>query len=103
MAALRLIVNPLDPVSRKELAGELPALQSRLDDLRAVVASRGIEPAIDEIKNGLVPFDTGVPEIALADEAIGRARGSTETTSPLSWRIFPSSRGKAKGPARWSG
>ncbi len=70
MAALRLIVNPLDPVSRKELAGELPALQSRLDDLRAVVASRGIEPAIDEIKNGLVPFDTGVPEIALADEAI---------------------------------
>jgi uncharacterized protein (TIGR00375 family) len=70
VAALRLIVNPADPVSRKGLGAAFPAVLGRLDDLRAMLASRGIEPLIDEIENGFVPLDANVPEIALADEAI---------------------------------
>jgi superfamily I DNA/RNA helicase len=70
MAALRLVVNPADLVSRADMGAALPVLITRLSDLQAVVASRGIEAAIDEIEHSMVNVDAAVPEIALADEAI---------------------------------
>jgi uncharacterized protein (TIGR00375 family) len=79
IAALRLVVNPADPVSRRELAGGLSGFLERLDGLRVLAASRGIEAVIDELENGLVRVDRSVPETALADEAIresAREQGS---------------------------
>ncbi len=70
IAALRLIVNPADPVSRRELAGGLSGFLERRDDLRALADSRGVEAVIDELESGLVRVDRSVPETALADEAI---------------------------------
>jgi uncharacterized protein (TIGR00375 family) len=82
MAALRLIVNPADLVSRTELGTALPVLLTRLCDLQAVVASRGIEAAIDEIEHGIVNVDAAVPEIALADEAIRESAREHGTDLP---------------------
>jgi len=96
-AALRLIVNPADPVSRQTLAGGatdgfaggaaggladgragsqggaaigLAAILEKLESLRGTLASRGIEAVINELENGFIPVDRSIPETALADEAI---------------------------------
>ncbi|HUI69875.1 MAG TPA: UvrD-helicase domain-containing protein, partial [Spirochaetia bacterium] len=70
VAGLRLITNPADPVSRKDLGPSFAAFLPRLQDLQGLVVSRGIEAAIDEIEDSVVRIDRKVPEVALADEAI---------------------------------
>ncbi len=72
VAALRLIVNPGDPVSRKELAAgdALDEFLGRLDGLRDMAGSAGIAPVIDELEKRLVSIDRSVPEIGLVDELI---------------------------------
>ncbi len=77
VAALRLILNPHDLVSRKELSeslagrdNALAAFLARLDELRHRAASAGVEAVIDELEKDVVPIDRSVPEIDLADEAI---------------------------------
>jgi len=71
VAGLRLIVNPHDLVSRRELAAAAAgAFQGRLAELRALADSGGIESVIDELERTLVAVDRSIPEIFLADEAI---------------------------------
>ncbi len=79
VAALRLIVNPADPVSRRELTEKpgaespqesLEAFVGRLPELRDMAASLGIEAVINELESSLVDVDDSVPETGLANEVI---------------------------------
>lgn len=82
VSALRLIVNPGDPVSRRDLAEKaaaesledaLNAFLGRRAELRDMAGSAGIERVIDELEKDLIRVDRSVPETALADDMIREA------------------------------
>jgi superfamily I DNA/RNA helicase len=72
VAGLRLIANPADRVSLRELEGHagLSAFLARRDELQALAAEQGVEAAVDELGRSLVPLDRSVPETALGEEVI---------------------------------
>jgi DNA helicase-2/ATP-dependent DNA helicase PcrA len=78
-AALRLVANPSDPVSRRLLAdhldenrssGTVTEFLSRVPDLARKVVREGIGPVMDEILDGVVAFDRTLPEILLSEQTI---------------------------------
>ncbi len=71
VAALRLVVNPRDLVSLRELeTGAQARVLERRDSLAALAAEKGIEALVDEVSSSLVPLDRTIPAVALGSEAI---------------------------------
>ncbi|HVO40328.1 MAG TPA: UvrD-helicase domain-containing protein, partial [Spirochaetia bacterium] len=72
IAGLRLIANPADRISLRELEGHagLSSFLARRDELQALVAAQGVEAAVDELSRSLVSLDRSVPETALGEEVI---------------------------------
>ena len=78
-AALRLVANPADPVSRRLLAdhlresgsaGSIEEFLERGPDLARKASLEGIGPVMDEILDGVVTFDRTLPEILLGEQTI---------------------------------
>jgi superfamily I DNA/RNA helicase len=78
-AALRLVANPADPVSRRILAdhlgetrvaGPVEDFLARAPDLARKSARDGIASVLEEILAGTVLFDRAVPQIELGERTI---------------------------------
>jgi superfamily I DNA/RNA helicase len=78
-AALRLVANPADPVSRRILADHLghtgtavsvEEFLSRAPELARKAIGEGIGPVLDDILAGTVTLDRALPQIQLGEQAI---------------------------------
>ena len=96
IAALRLVVNPRDPISLRILAAHQAEhgisdtredFLARCPELAAVASREGIPALMDRLEGTVVMVDTSVPDVAVADEVIRESAAEHRGNLPgfLAW------------------